>query len=292
MRVRNLAATLTLVILGLSFTALPTLDAQAPSDMTYLRVSVIDKQKEPVATLKAEDFQLTEDKKAQKITYFSGPGDPASLSIILGLSASGPVKVGGQNDRVSLDITNAVTTVRDTFGPSSTTFEQVPFDSDGMYNVVMKNMENLAKQANPRKAMIVISDGLIPSAMSGDRMPIPRAMTDAAREGGFPIFFLFPITNYPEPQLLERNNYATGYFLQQIAEYSGGDMVVGQIENNLSEVSQKLRDTVKNMYILGYNSTNKEQNGKWRKLEVKLTPEAGKNLKVSARSRYFVPKPE
>jgi hypothetical protein len=71
MRARNLGASLTLLVLGLSYAALPALDAgtmQAPGGMTYLRVSVIDNKKVPVGTLKAENFQLTEDNKEHKVT--------------------------------------------------------------------------------------------------------------------------------------------------------------------------------------------------------------------------------
>jgi Ca-activated chloride channel family protein len=296
MRARNIGASLTLLVLGLSYAALPALDAgtmQAPAaGTTYLRVSVIDNKKVPVGPLKAEHFQLTEENKEQKITYFSAPGEPASLAVVLALSASGPVKNPGQRDRVSVDITTAVERVREAFGPTnpSTTVEQMPLDSDGIYNVVAKNVANLERQPNPRKALVVVSDGLVPSGTRAESMPVPKALTEAARVLNFPIYFLFPVTSRPEPGFTESNNYVVGYYLQQIAEYSGGELVIGQIENDLPQVSENLRDTIKNMYILGFQSTNAAKDGKWRKLGVKLTPEAGKNLKVSARSRYFVPR--
>ena len=311
MRARNLAASLTLLILGLSYAALPALDAgtmQAPAGMTYLRVSVIDNKKVPVATLKAEHFQLTEDNKEQKITYFSAPGEPASLGIVLGLSASGPVKVPGQKDRITVDILTAVDRVRESFGANNaaTTLEQIPLDSDSIYTVVARNIANLEQQANPRKALIVVSDGLIPSSAvvkdrdgnvvegvtnNENRMPVPKTLVETARVTNFPIYFLFPVTKRPEPPLVENSNYAVGFYLDQIAEYSGGDTLVGQIENDLIKTSETLRDTLKNMYILGFTSTNTAKDGKWRKLGVKLTPAAGSNLKVDARARYYVNKP-
>jgi Ca-activated chloride channel family protein len=297
MRARYLAVSLTLLILGLSYAALPALDAkamQAPaSGMTYLRVSVIDNKKVPVATLKAEHFVLTEDNKEQKVAYFSAPGEPASLGVILALSASGPVKVPGQKDRVSVDILTAVDRVREAFGANNaaTTVNQVPLDSDGVYNVVAQNISNLDKQANPRKALVIVSDGMVPSGVSPERMPVPKALVESARVLNFPIYFLFPVLNRPEPALTEQSQYVVGYYLEQIAEYSGGELLVGQIENDLIKVAENLRDTVKNMYILGFTSTNTAKDGKWRKLTVKLTPAAGSNLKVSARERYYVNKP-
>jgi Ca-activated chloride channel family protein len=291
MRARNLGASLTLLVLGLSYAALPALDAgtmQAPGGMTYLRVSVIDNKKVPVGTLKAENFQLTEDNKEQKVTYFSAPGEPTPLGVILALSASGPVKNPGQRDRVSVEITGSVDKVKE--ASPAVVVEQLPLDSDGIYNLVQKHVTNLEKQPNPRKALVIVSDGLIPSGARAESQPVPKALLEATRVLNFPIYFLFPVSNRPEPAFTESNNYVVGYYLQQMAEYSGGEFLIGQVENDLPKVAESLRDSVKNMYILGFQSTNAAKDGKWRKLAVKMAPGAPSNLKVSARARYFVPK--
>ncbi len=72
---------------------------------------------------------------------------------------------------------------------------------------------------------------------------------------------------------------------EQIADFSGGEMITGQIENDLGKASTNLRDSLKNLYVLGYQSANTAKDGKWRKLAVKVTPPAGvSKVKVEAKT--------
>ena len=267
--------------------------AQAPNtdDLILVPVMVSDNKDVPVNSLKEENFQVLEDNKEQKIAYFSGAGDPIIVATVLGLSARGPVTSAGQRDRISVDIMNAVERVRQANTGAPGAVVQSPLDSDGMFKVVSQALSDLGKQPGSRKALVVVSDGLIASGSSASSVQSPTALIDAAKVSRFPIYFIFTVRSLPEPALTEDSTYGTGYFLQQVAEYSGGRMIVGQIETNLDEVSTNLRNGLKNQYVLGFKTTNTAKDGKWRKLTVKVNPTAGTpKLKVSAKSRYFVPK--
>lgn len=261
----------------------------ATPGLILVHVMVSDPKGAPVTTLKQESFQVLEDNKEQKVVQFSSATDPVTVGVVLGMSARGPVTGPNQRDRVSVDILTSVDRVREANpgGP----FNQNPFDSDGMFDVVTKSMDALAKQPNPKKAMVVVSDGLNASGSQSSSVQQPKALTEASKVSPFPIYFLNPVSNLPAPSFTEGSNYSTGYYLQQIAEFSGGDVITGQIENDLSKVSTTLRDSLKNLYVLGYQSTNTAKDGKWRKLAVKVTPPAGvAKVKVDAKTRYFVPK--
>jgi hypothetical protein len=290
---RNVAIGLAALFVGLSFAALPGIDAepmQAGSDLIYVPVMVSDNKNVPVATLKQADFQVLEDNKEQKIEFFSPAGEPTTVSVILGLSARGPVTSPGQRDRVTVDILNSVERMREASGSATLpNVEQIPLDSDSMFNVLSTAMSNLAKQPNPRKALIVVSDGLISSGMQPSNAPLPKAAIDASKSLPFPIHFLTVVTSLPAPSFQEGTNYSTGYYLQQMTEFSGGEVLTGQIDNDLSRVATNFRDAVKNQYVLGYKSPNVAKDGKTRKISVKLAPTAGK-LKLNFREKYVVPK--
>lgn len=289
---RNVAIGLAISFLVLSFAALPGVDAgpaqTAASDLIYVPVMVLDNKNVPISTLKQADFQLLEENKEQKIEYFSAAGEPTTVSVILGLSARGPVTASGQLDRVTKDILNAVGLVRDAGTPTGQ-LQQIPLDADSMFSDVAKNMDALGKQSNPRKALVVISDGLISSGMQASNAPLPKAQIENSKVVQYPIHFLHLVTSLPAPSLQEGTTTATGYYLQQMADFSGGEVMTGQIDNDLTRIATNFRDRLKNQYVLGYKSPNMAKDGKWRKIQVKVGASAGK-VKLTFKDRHFVPK--
>ena len=287
---RNVATVLAVLFLVLSFAALPGVDAEpqtAAGDLIYVPVMVTDNKGVPVATLKEADFQLLEDNKEQKIASFSPAGEPVTLGIILGLSARGPVTSPGQRDRTTVDILNAVETVRG--AGNSPQVEQIPLDADTIFNSVTTAMGFISKMPGARKALVVISDGFISSGMQASNAPQPKALIEASKVSLVPVHFLAPYTGSTPPSWQEGSTTATGFYLEQIAEFSGGEVLTGQIENDLKKVSEGMRDRLKNQYVLGYKSPNTAKDGKWRKITVKVNPAAGK-FKLIAKEKYFVPK--
>jgi len=293
MRKLKYIAGATILVLSLFYTTMPGLEAEAiqsPDTTIYVPVRVVDSKNVPVTTLKQEHFQLLEENKDQKVTFFSGPGEPMTVGVVLELSANGPVKSTGQRDRVSVDILTAVERVREANGSGPGNLEQLPLDSDGIYSLLSKNIATMSQNPNRRKALVVVGDGMIPSGSRADAMQVPKALIETARLAPFPVYFLFAVTSLPEPALTEGSSYVVGYTMDQLATVTGGQTIVGQIDNNLSSTSVGLRDKLKAQYILGFTSTNAAKDGKWRKLAVKVTPPDNAKLKVDAKARYFVPK--
>jgi hypothetical protein len=241
-----------------------------------------------VATLTKENFQILEENKEQQIVQFSGASEPITLSVVLSLSASGPVKSPNQRDRVSLDVLGSVDKVRESVPGASVT--QLPFDSDGAFEVVSKAMDELARKPGSKKALVVVSDGMISSGSRASTVTEPKKLMEASRVSPFPLYMLYPTSVLPPPAFGDGSTSALGYYLEQAAGFAGGKMVFGQIENDLSKVATNLRDTLKNMYVLGYQPANAAKDGKWRKLTVKVSAPEGAKLKVNSKSRYFVPK--
>jgi len=294
MRKLNVVAGLTLLALALLYVTLPGLDAeayQAPDGTIYVPVRVADSKNVPVTDLKQEHFQLLEENKDQKLTYFSGPADPMTVGVVLQLSASGPVKAAGQRDRVSVDILGAVDRVREANGSGPGALDQLPLDSDAIYALMAKNITALSQSPGKRKALVVVGDGMIASGSRSDAMQLPKSLIESARVAPFPVYFLFAVTSLPEPALTEASSYAVGYSMDQIATATGGQTVIGQIDATLSTSATALRDRLKAQYILGFTSTNPAKDGKWRKLSIKVTPPDTKaKLKIDAKKQYFVAK--
>jgi Ca-activated chloride channel family protein len=268
---------------------------QAAEGMIYVPVMVSDSKGVPIATFNKDHFQVLEDGKEQKIEYFAGATEPVTVGIVMSLSANGPVKNPGQKDRTTVDITNAVDRIRAAHTASAPpSFSQLPLDSDQIFPSVTKGVDALSKDPARKKALVVITDGMTSSGMSGSSVANPKALLEASKVSSFPIHVLLltPASGASgAPTMTEGSNLTVGFYLEQMAQFSGGELVVGQVENDLTSASSNLRDSLKNQYVLGYHSPNAAKDGKWRKLVVKVNPPAGTaKLKVNTRERYFVPK--
>jgi len=272
-----------------AYTTLPGVTAQTPAGNAVLvPVRVLDSKNVPISTLKQENFQVLEDNKEQKIVQFIPATDPLTLAVVFGMSSRGPVTSPNSKDRATVDILSAIDRVREA-NPKALV-SQNPYDSDAMFDTLTKSMDALGKETGTKKAMVVISDGLIASGSQASSTPVPKTLIEAAKVSPFPIFYLFPVTNLPAPELREGSTYGIGYYLEQMADFSGGEMITGQIENDLGKNAMALRDSLKNLYVLGIQPANTAKDGKWRKLAVKVTAPAGVKVKVQAKDRYFVPK--
>jgi len=74
---------------------------------------------------------------------------------------------------------------------------------------------------------------------------------------------------------------------ESLALDTGGFVVKNS--NDLSGGINRVSSESRAYYLLGYNPTDLRRDGKFRKIEVKLRPEAGKGLNVRARRGYFAP---
>jgi Ca-activated chloride channel family protein len=78
--------------------------------------------------------------------------------------------------------------------------------------------------------------------------------------------------------------------LEKIAEDSGGRAVKVHKLQDLPEIVDRLSQEIRTHYVLGYSSTNEQNDGKYRKVTVAV-PEAvrGVRLNVFWRRGYFAP---
>jgi VWFA-related protein len=82
--------------------------------------------------------------------------------------------------------------------------------------------------------------------------------------------------------------FEEGRFLRQMSAETGGSYAFGDNLRQLDELYDKLLEELFSQYTLGYVSTNTKENGKYRKIEVKVKRE---DVKVRARKGYYGPAP-
>jgi len=169
------------VVIGLSVAAAVFAQQQQSLkidvDLVMVNATVTDSENRLVTDLKPENFQVFEDKVEQSIRYFSTEVAPLSLGIVFDVSHSMEKKIdfareaaatfleaGTPDDeyflvefnnraKITEDFTTDISRLRDqlAFVP--------PAGTTALYDAVYLGLSKVKKGRNPKKALLLITDG-------------------------------------------------------------------------------------------------------------------------------------
>jgi Ca-activated chloride channel family protein len=256
-------------------------------ELVMVNASVADSENHSLTDLKPENFQIFEDKVEQKIRYFSSEAAPVSLGIVFDISHSMERKLDFAKDaavrfletgtpddeyfliefssraRLAEGFTSDIRRLRDRL--SLTPAE----GATALYDAVYLGLSKLKSGQNPKKALLLITDG------EDNHSRYSRGdIRQVVRESDAQIY------------VLDLGRALIG----DLAEMTGGHSYHTNV-NDLEETCEKIALDMKNQYVIGYESTNRNHDGRFRKLRVKVTPPAGMSrISVRARDGYFAPR--
>src|SRR5438093_1241926 len=284
LRLFFIAVVFVLITCGVLYAAQKSLKVDV--ELVMVNVSVSDSEDHPLPDLKSENFQMFEDKVEQKIRYFSSEATPVSLGIVFDISHSMERKLdfakgaavrflqtGTPDDeyflvefsnraRLAEGFTSDIRRLRDRL--SLTPAE----GATALYDAVYLGLSKLKSGQNPKKALLLITDG-----EDNHSRYSRREIRQVARESDAQIY------------VLDLGRALVG----DLAEMTGGHSYHTNV-NDLEETCEKIAVEMKNQYVIGYESTNRNKDGKFRKVRVRVTPPAGMSkLNVRARDGYYAP---
>jgi Ca-activated chloride channel family protein len=274
-------------------------------DLVLVNVTVTDPYNRLVTGLQKEHFEIEEDKEPQTILYFSNEDVPLSLGVVFDISGS--MDRANKLERAA----KAAVTFLETANPQDEFFVVRFNDEPELLTSFTHHAENLLGRLvtvkakgrtalmdaiylaldemrdahNARKALLVISDG----GDNHSRYTV-RDVLSAVRESDVQIYAIGifdPIGNRSEPEIVWGPS-----LLSEIAETTGGRLFPIELYNinQLPDIAEKISVELRNQYILGYRPTNKQRDGTWRKIKVKLNPPKGlPQLDLHARQGYYAP---
>ena len=153
-----------------------------------------------------------------------------------------------------------------------------------LLDAVYMALQEMKKAKNPRKALLLISDGGDNSSRYSE--PEIKALvkeTDAQ---------IYAIGIYEGMGARGRTpEEANGpALLTEIAEVTGGRQYAVDNVNELPDVAAKIGVELRNQYILGYSPQNQTRDGKYRKVQVKLVqPKGMPLLRPFWKQGYYAP---
>lgn len=277
-------------------------DIKVNSTLVLINVTVTDPLNRFVTGLERDNFRLFEDKSEQEISAFSSEDAPLSIGLVFDTSGSMGAKLQKSreaaadffqtsnpddefflvrfNDRPEL----AVAFTKDTDQvQSALTFTQSKGRTallDGVY-IAMNQMK---KARNPRKALLIISDG-------GDNSSryTESEIKNAVREADVQIYAIGIFEPMGARSRTPEEAMGPG-LLNDLAEQTGGRAYAIENPSELPDVAAKIGVELRNQYILGYTPKKQQRDGKYHRVQVKLVQPRGlPPLKASYRLGYYAP---
>jgi len=280
------------------------------TDLVVLDAQVLDKKNgQPVAGLKPADFLLYEDGVKQEITHFSQDRLPLSIMLLLDVSGSvqpviKQIQTGAEQtlqhlkteDNVALMIFGAraeliqdftldralIASQLDRISQRETTRDARPghtYLNEGVYQAAA----HMSRAADPagRRVIIVVTDNLsnqLPGFGHSEKAATGQLFESGSVVCGLLIRSAFArvanvMQKYPST-ILMRKILSMGS-VGTYADKTGGE-VMSAAKDEVDAKLAALIDRIRLRYSIGYISTNVKQDGRLRKIKLKLTPEAEK----------------
>ena len=278
--------------------ATPQGHIRVDTDVVLVPVTVTDPLNHLVEGLRQDVFEVYEDKVKQKIVSFGSEDAPLSIGIVFDTSGSMGPKL--QHSRLS------VAEFFKTANPEDEAFLvefsdkpglSVPFTHNldeiqnrlvfaepkgetALLDSVYLALATMKKAHNPRKALILITDG-------GDNS---SRYTKAE---------IMNIVKETDVQIYAIGTYGSGRsreelmgpeLLSDLAGPTGGRFFLFGNESEIPDIAAKIGSALRNEYLVGYTPGNTVRDGKYRKITLKLVPPPGfPTLHAFWRTGYLAP---
>lgn len=272
------------------------------TNLVLIPVTVTTPLNQFVTGMEKENFRVLEDKVEQEIAYFASFDAPLSIGLVFDASGSMGSKLTKSrqaaaqffktanpedeffliqfNDRPQMVVpfTQNTEDIQ-----SRLTFTQAKGRTallDGIYQA----LQHLKKGRNPRKALLIISDGGDNSSRYTEN-EVRNLLKEAdAQMYAIGIFEPMGARGRTAEELSGPG------LLSELAEMTGGRHFPVDNLNELPDIAAKIGIELRNQYVLGYTSKNLNRDGKYRRVTVKLNQPRGlPPLRALHRQGYYAP---
>jgi Ca-activated chloride channel homolog len=280
----------------------PRANIRVDTTLVLIPVTVTDPLNRFVTGLEKENFKVYEDKKEQQVAQFSSEDAPLSIGIVFDCSGSMGNKLLKSRQAVAqffktanpedefflvqfndgAELTHAFTTDLESI-QSKLAFTQSK-GKTALLDAVYLALNTMKKAKNPRKALLVISDG-------GDNNSryTETEIKNVVREADVQIYAI----GIYEPvggRGRTAEELSGPSLMNEFAEQTGGRQYQVENLNELPDIAAKIGIELRNQYVLGYSPQNQDRDGKYRRVQVKLIqPKGLPPLRAFWRMGYYAP---
>jgi VWFA-related protein len=277
--------------------------------------AVVRDKKRLVPDLNQGDFEVIEDNVPQTIKYFSKQTD-TPLTLVLAVDTSpSQGRVLPAEQAASKQFDSEVMRPKDAFavihfdvevellqdftsdlgylnkaidetqinggggGPMPGTFPTAGGGATHLYDAVYLASHDMLRNESGRKVIILVTDG----EDEGSKLTLNQGL-EAAQKADVIIYSIL---------LADRGFYMRGGLgyggegaLNKLSSETGGRVIRANNPSNTSEAFEEIAKELRTQYLLGYTPSNKDSNGVFRHIKVRVTQG---NYNVQARRGYYAP---
>ena len=277
-------------------------DIRVDSELVLIPVTVTDGRNRFVTGLDKDHFRLYEDKVEQIITHFAAEDAPISVGLVFDCSGSMGDKLKKSREAVAqlLKVSNpddefflvefndrAELVVSLTKHSEEIQSRLVFTEAKGrtaLLDAIVLSMNEMRKAHNPRKALVIISDG----GDNSSRYTVSD-VKNRVREADVQIYAIGMFELFADRGRTPEEFAGPG-LLNDIAEQTGGRSFESGNLNHLPDIAAKIGDALRNQYVLGYAPSIVRRDGKYHRVQLKLVkPKGWPSLRAYWRLGYYAP---
>ena len=285
----------------------PSALATAPTmrvntDLVQIPVMVTDRSDKVFESLTIDNFAVFENGVEQTIAHFASDEGPISLCVVFDTSLS----MAGKLHKSIEAVNELVGTARsadeyclvrfsdwpEMVVPLSNSSDRVsaamhslyPWGFTALCDGVELGIEEVRRGHNRHKAIVVISDG-------GDNRSVhtQNQIRQLVRESDVQIYSIGILA--PESEMFSHAEVDGSGLLKSLSGETGGHLFLVHEIAELPAATAKITGALRHQYLLGYYPKDARNDGKYRRVSVRLRPPKGApRLRASWRTGYYAPK--
>ncbi len=286
--------------------------------MVSLALSVTDQNGQPVVGLQADDFEVREDGKPQRVDFVGAEEVPFNLVLLLDCSGSteqdrpaiaeaarGFINVARPHDRVAVyaladthfHVLAQLTQDRERLLEGLDSIGALTGGSPLYDTIVLSYAQELAAKKAERNALIVITDGVdnqLQQETFGIGVPSLVPYGKLRRAAAEMNALVYPVFLDPVHAVLRANPALVHHArqwktiaangLKGLADASGGRLFLAKSIRDLEGVYPQVAQELRSIYSVAYYPNNQKFDGKWRHVRVRVKR---RGVQVRTRAGYY-----
>ena len=269
------------------------------TDLVTMNVTVTDLYGRFVSGLKKNAFTILDENAEQKIEFFSDEDAPVSVGIVFDVSGSmSGEKIQKAREALSkfigtshpmdeyflIAFNKRAQLLLDRTRNGEAVLDKLqlvqPKDNTALYDAVYLGTEKVTTGTHQKRALIIISDGQDNNSR--------YTFADVRKELKESDVSVYAIGILGGGDGSSAEGVTGQSYLEELAGVTGGRAFFPQTNIEMDEIFERIALELRHQYSIGYRPANFNNDGKWRKLKVKVKPPRGlPRLFVRTKEGYY-----
>jgi Ca-activated chloride channel family protein len=269
------------------------------TDLITFTVTVTDTYGRFVSGLSKNAFTVLDEKKPQEITYFSDDDSPVSVGVIFDVSGSMSgdkvkrardalakfIQTSHNSDEYFLIAFNTrAQLLLDKTRDGNSVLDKLTFvqtrNNTALYDACYLGVEKVQRGAHPKRALLLISDG-----QDNNSRYTFNELRRLLKESDVVLYGVGILSGSDAGSALGMEGQG---ILDELAGVSGGKAFFPRSAAEMDDIFEQIALELRHQYSIGYRPSNFTNDGKWRRVKVKVTPPRGlPRLFVRSKEGYY-----